>query len=272
MYQLGELHYDTLQPAEGSKLERNSKLAFRLLGFGHVMTEFAVAHLRIRETQMLGPLSLGALANLIVSAYDGLIDSGHDPERVLPRSRLNGAGKRASRGDPLITALVDLYFERLACLPHPHPPVRKTLQNAILRMYDAERATAGAAEFSPEVWRRKSALPFVIMGLPIWMTTPSFDVRACRAHLAWLYRLGQFFGWIDDAADLDADRAANRPNYFNSRPKRFPAVRVARHARRILDTWDAGAPRDRDTGTLRQTFLAIVWSWLGVAKTGKVSL
>jgi hypothetical protein len=267
MYRHGELEYGRLLESAGPELERRAPHAIRLLGFGHVITEFSVAHLGIPGRPNRAVLSLGALSNLIVSLYDGLLDSGQDPERVLPRSRITGATGESKAGDPLLGSLVDLYFARLAALPHPNTAVHQTLRNAIVRMYDAERATSGPLGYTRTVWRRKSALPIVIMGLPVWMTVPLLENRVYRAHLQWLYRLGQFIGWIDDAADQHADRAAGRPNYFSAGTGPALARRIARQGARIVEAWNAGAPPCRYGRTLLETFLAITWSWLGVRKT-----
>ena len=105
------------------------------------------------------------------------------------------------------------------------------------------------------------------MGLPVWMTAPSVQQSVYRAHVKWLYRLGRFFGWIDDAADLDDDRAAGRPNYFSAGLKRGVARRIAREGALILEVWNAGAPQGQYGRTLRETFLAVTWSWLGMHKT-----
>jgi hypothetical protein len=268
MYHFGELEHGRLLRSIGSMLERDAQCAVRLLGWGHVMTEFAVASLGVPGKPDPVVLALGALANLIVSTYDGLLDSGREPQRILLRSRLTNAGREREPSDPLIASLVDLYFERLSKLPYPHPHLHRTLRSAILRMYDAEIETAGSREFSLAIWRRKSALPFVIMGLPVWMSIPSMDGRAYRAHLNWLYRLGRFFGWIDDAADLDDDRAAHRLNYFSAGIEPCMPHRIARQGARILEAWDGRAPLGRYGRTLRQTFLAVTWSWLGTYKTG----
>jgi len=271
VYHFGELEHTRLLRSIGSELEPDAQLAVRLLGWGYVMTEFAVACLGVPGKPNSAVLSLGALANLIVSAYDGLLDSGREPERILLRSRLTNAGGERETGDPLIARLVDLYFVLLSRLPYPHAHLHRTLRSAILRMYDAETETAGSREFSLATWRRKSALPFVIMGLPVWMSIPSLDARAYRAHLNWLYRLGRFFGWIDDAADLNDDRAAQHLNYFSAGIEPFMAYRIARQGARILEAWDAGAPADRYGRTLRQTFLAVTWSWLETCKTGTLN-
>ena len=267
MYHRGELEYEGLLEKAGPELEHRVPQAIRLLGFGHVITEFAVAHLGIPGRPNPAVLSLGALYNLIVSTYDGLLDSGQDPERILPRSRVTGTAGKSKAGDLLLGNLVDLYFARLSALPHPHAAVHQTLRSAIVRMYDAERATSGPLGYTRTVWRRKSALPIVIMGLPVWMTVPLLQNCAYRAHLKWLYRLGQFIGWIDDAADMNADRAAGRPNYFSACAGPSVARRIARQGARIVEAWNAGAPRSRYGRTLLETFLAVTWSWLGVQKT-----
>ncbi len=246
------------------------KDAARLLGFGHVMAEFATAQLGIGRRPAAAVLSLGALSNLIVSTYDGLIDSGSNSAAVLSRSQASGI----QTGDTPVARLVARYFSDVAALPHRHAPVLQALRRAILRMYDAERATAESRGFSAVVWRRKSALPLVVLGLPVWMTAPSFDAAAYCAHVRWLYRLGRFFGWLDDAADCNDDRSAGRPNYFvrdlADRREARMARRIAAEGVQILRAWDAGAPHDAYGRTLRETFLAITRSWVAppAGKTG----
>jgi hypothetical protein len=267
MYHHGELEYQSLIEKAGPELEHRALHAIRQLGFGHVITEFAIAHLGIPGKPDRAVLSLGALSNLIVSMYDGLLDSGQDPERILPRSRITGIAGASKTGDPLLGTLVDLYFARLSAFPNPHAAVYQTLRSAIVRMYDAERATSGPLGYTRTVWRRKSALPIVIMGLPVWMTVPLLEICVYRAHLKWLFRLGQFIGWIDDAADIHADRAAGRPNYFSAGAGPNVARRIAGQGALIVEAWNTGAPRGRYGRTLLETFLAVTWSWLGVQKT-----
>ena len=242
----GERVLRQLPSGVSAALQQRESAAFRMLGFGYVLTEFAVAPVTAQPDARVP--ALGALANLIVSLYDGELDTGAAPGSIIS-------------GSSLLARLVELYYSRLDALAGAGGPLEVLLRRAIDRMYHAERFTGRGAN-SRAIWRRKSALPFVVMGLPVWFAHPAARVRSCHAHLAWLYRLGRFFGWIDDAADLEDDCAACRLNYFRGAAPVGTATRIAREGARILAEWQAGITPGRHAGVLSETFLQAAWAWL----------
>jgi hypothetical protein len=118
-------------------------------------------------------------------------------------------------------------------------------------MRDAEDRVA-AGESGSLLWRRKSALPWVVMGMGGWST----EVGELR-HLMWLYRLGCFLGRIDDAADVERDNAQGRLNTFAGLDN-GQVLAIARNGRNLLRWWDKRC-RDADT---RSAFLYCVNSWI----------
>ncbi|HYO48512.1 MAG TPA: hypothetical protein VEW94_01575, partial [Chloroflexia bacterium] len=266
----------------------------RILGFGHALTEFALKPLCLPYAEQQPVLRLGAMANLIVATYDQLVDLSGGPRKLLPQGTLDMAahdrGRRLVRGMALVSPapsrmmlrLVAGYFEgieRLACTRnHAHvPQVRNCLGRAIKMMYEAEELVCaqGEAICSEQILRRKGALPFLVMGLPAWLVVPSLHLEHYLWHLHWLYRLGEFFGWIDDTVDLEADRASGQPNRLaRLRTAPWPgtgrdadiARMIARKGQRILAEWrrragDAGNKRIPLADT--ETFSICLASWFG---------
>jgi hypothetical protein len=201
--------------------------AERVLGFGTMLTAFMLPPVRIDEALSRELLTLGAHANLLVGLFDLVADEC--PGSALPlsaaivESACAGRGRvrlawRPHTGTPvarLLTRILSTYVRRLDRLPYSgrHRQVRALQTRAILAMYDAELRTLGSVSaVTDRVMRRKSALPFVVMGMPGWLAVERVPPSMFRAHLRWLYRVGSFLGWIDDAADLGADLAAGRPN------------------------------------------------------------
>lgn len=199
----------------------------RVLGFGATLTAFMLPPADIDKALGREVCALGGLANLIVSLFDQVADER--PDVALPLSAATVGRACAGRGrarlawrshmgppvDRLLTRLVSEYVRRLDRLPYSgrHRRVRALQTRVIVAMHAAELQTLPLARgVADRVVRRKSALPFVVMGMPGWLAVEQVPPAAFRAHLRWLYRVGRFFGWIDDAADLDADRAAARPN------------------------------------------------------------
>lgn len=214
------------------------------LGFGYTLTEFALAPLHLgAESKSI--LSLGALANLIVTLFDIELDAG--------RPGFNAA----------IDSLISEYFKRLNALCSDRARTA-TIQKAIARMYDAETATASRGQLlSPKLWRRKCCLPFVVMMLPAWHPVPEIPVRQYLQHLRWTYRLGHFFGSLDDAVDLQKDIVSGHPNRWNGACCRSQtAVEIAKLGRNVLSAWDARVAQNRHNSVIRETFLTAISQWL----------
>jgi hypothetical protein len=199
----------------------------RVLGFGSMLTAFMLPPVRIDEALSHEVCSLGGHANLLVSLFDQVADECSGGALPLSPATVDsacaGRGRagltwRSHTGPPiarLLTRLLSAYVRRLDRLPYSrrHRSLRALQTRTIVAMHAAELQTLPLASgVSSRAIRRKSALPFVVMGMPAWLTVEHVPPATFRAHLRWLYRVGSFFGYIDDAADLDADRAAGRPN------------------------------------------------------------
>jgi len=258
----------------------------RVLGFGALLTAFMLPPVRIDEALKHDVCTLGAYANLLVGLFDQVADECSDAELPLSRALIESACKgkgrarlawRSRRGAPLarlLTRLLSEYVRRLDRLPYSgrHGPVRALQTRVILSMHAAELETLRAASrVNDRAVRRKSALPFVAMALPGWLAADQVPPMTFRAHLRWLYRLGIFVGWIDDAVDLDADRTAGRPNRVAAslacespcKPERL-ARAIAREGARIQTERRISA-RHADTDVLP----TVVLSWLDAIPHGE---
>ena len=270
----------------------------RILGFGWWMTRFLIAPLRLPEGMHSAVADAGALANLIVALYDQLVDSGRPGPAILAptafdssaHAQLQWQAPEVELVDPskhVMGALVDRYFDLVAAIP-PGPlsnAVDALHPRAIRRMYDAEnqlaegdnRSANGSLEdyvkCVPVLQRRKAALPFVVMGLPGWSAASGTSSLDMACHLRWMYRVGTFLGWIDDAVDLDDDlagRAANRVRCaigaHSSRAAAL-AISIAHSGARCMDDWRRHTgreppPEPEVTNALR----AAIYSWFGAAR------
>jgi hypothetical protein len=264
----------------------------RVLGFGSTLAEFAMAPLGLTGPGLGPAAALGALANLIVSLYDQWLDSGVRPGSVLPRWHLRGIadGRVWLRHGSLAAALVsprrifmarlvDQYFHRLGTLPYAsaRPAAHHLLIRTIQRMYDAESATISetSTQCRARMLRRKSALPFVVLGLPGWLAVNVRPSISLRSHLGWLYRLGEFIGCIDDAIDLAEDASAGRPNLLlgelaaagECRSSRIAvAQRIAARGSWVLREWRRAVPSEVPLPEITGAVLGIcVGSWFGAS-------
>ena len=254
-------------------LEHGERDIARVLGFGYELTHLFVEPLALPPDAREAAAHLGALANCIVSIYDRCLDRGADGDLVLSRETLRELSVRraGSTGPPhgaggLVAELAGLYFEDLAKLPFcvRHASLRHCVIGAIVRMYEAERQTTNAALVTRPVLRRKTGLPFVVMGLPGWLAKETVCPRQARAHAAWLYRCGVFVGWVDDIIDVESDRRAGRPNRLHESRLSSNDImpRLERLATRLQRDWDhLGAHRER-TG-LQRVLGTCLLSWLG---------
>jgi hypothetical protein len=241
----------------------------RMLGFGALLTRFATAPLgpTPRSAELV---ALGALANFIVAVFDRFVDE-QQSARVFPRSVLHGL-LRGDDGpaDGALAAIAARYLNGLRAL-HRSGAQDSTVERVhqlIAAMYDAELETVGARP-SPTALRRKSALPFVVMGMPAWLALPQLTIDERRWHLRWLYELGDLLGWIDDVVDAEADNAAAHPNrvLIASSREHLPHW-LARRCERLLAQWEARV-RCIDSGALsgRDVLGTVVISWFGGVAT-----
>lgn len=258
----------------------------RIVGMGRLLSEHLLAPLALPSDTRTPLARLGALANLIVALYDNFLD-GRGSGTPLSRSALSAdSGKRGlmlfwhrSLGtvdERLMGRLVELYYRRLQLLTPPSLAGSARLafiHRTIRRMYDAEDATrTRSGPPSRAALRRKAALPFVVMGLPGWLVA-SPGTTTLFWHVGWLYRVGLFFGAIDDAVDMEADRAASHPNTLTSELslandpeqalQRF-VRRVARAGTGLASAWLKRVPEHEKTDPIVSRAIQITTcSWLG---------
>jgi hypothetical protein len=233
---LGQDEWQRLKPAL-EPFDIDPALAVRWLGCGYALTQFIMAPAMPSGDRREAVFSLGALVNLMVVVCDRLLDSGRSIEEVLPRAELLTGG---GPGSPVMVMLRE-YLRQHGDMPG--------LRRIVGRMFEAEIATVRMGDNLPRrEWRRKCCLPFVLMGLP------------SNCHPGWLYRLGRFFGALDDAVDLEEDRKTRQPNYWNNAPV-APAV-LGTWGEQVLSRWDKTVPAIADTVIYRESFLNLVWAWL----------
>jgi hypothetical protein len=251
----------------------SSKLA-RILGFGEVITDLSVAAIAMTRGARSAVLKLGAMANLIVSVYDQLVDA-HGGRGVLPRGLLirlldgeNGLGIDAERTPAMYNVVrnaVVLYSRMLQSLPHGHGRLsgRQQLTSTIVELYDIEAAVTD-----------KGALSHEIMGLPAWLVTDSLDEAAMTRHRKWLRSsLGELHAWIDDVLDLEEDAKNGFPNraIIRLRAARYResemavqllAEEIARLGRQVRRRRTESPTGVADRRALNQ-YKTIICSWVG---------
>ncbi len=184
------------------------------LGHGSLLAEFATSPAGFGDRIRIA--SLGARANFIVTAFDNLLDQGKRAEALL------GPGFSPTAESPWLGLMVRGYFRLLG------PRRTPLLESMIRKMYDAETRT--------DDWRRKNALPFVVLATG----------GASFAHRAWLYRAGLLLGYIDSFVDGDS-----RPGVAKQPDE------IIRLVRRVLEWWDRHS-KERDC---REAFLYCLGTW-----------
>ncbi|MGQ0714857.1 MAG: hypothetical protein ACT4PJ_14185 [Gemmatimonadaceae bacterium] len=257
----------------------------RVLGFGRLLTEFLLPAHPIDRSAHDDVLHLGALANLIVALFDHFADNSTLGAQMLSPASLERAcgGSRAHLrwrslfGAPegrLIARLVLEYFRRLDRLPFARrrTGVGALVSRAILAMYAAELATLQQAQPSKKVLRRKCALPLVVMALPAWLAVERIEQSKLRSHVRYAYRVGEFIGAIDDAADADLDLVSGRSNGVlqalharGAAPDILSsnlAREIAREGVRLLEEQPGLAVESKDRDHARDALGLVVRSWL----------
>lgn len=258
----------------------------RILGVGRLLTEYVIAPLNVAEPQRAHVSRLGALANLIVTIFDHYADTTDGRCIAVARESLVRGERRpgwllplrvAIAGTPeerFMTPLVRLYYrqlEELVSHAASAAPVLELIQRAIVRMYDAESLTWTGSPPRAVAMRRKAALPFVVMGLPGWLAAS--PARADLPwHLRWLYRLGIFFGNVDDVVDLEADRASGHPNRIGAQLAghggsdeaiAVAAARIARRAEALVRDWRERVPHPPPNPAIASAIEITTCSWFG---------
>lgn len=258
----GNREFERLKQEIGIDITRFKQPCIRSLGIGAALSEMAVSGVPLSAEGLSAVTALGGLAILMGSALDSALDAGVQIPALFPLDEDVECAGRAQRKPSLIRSAVNLYFRRLAALPQTRPQVRRVVEKSIERTYAAELESVAGPKISRQSWYRKNALPIVILGIPAWMVADNCPDGHFRRHLAWLCRLGEFFGWLDDCVDYDEDLANAHANRIDFRLQSMSQSRlvhtIAGQARRILSQWDildAAFPA-------RDYFAVIVWGWI----------
>ena len=198
----------------------------RVLGFGGVLTEFLIAPLSISLDKYDDIIKLGTLANYIVTTYDMLIDSNISAYPI-SKNELNHIMNNPfnditpffdpdSKAHNLMLHEIMIYFRELSKIVKSSHNffIYENLKSDISNLFNAEISTKqkNFCEDNISVLIDKSALPFVIMGLPACMIMPITNPQFVSDYRTWLYRFGNFIGLIDDVNDMVNDHNGNRPN------------------------------------------------------------
>lgn len=258
----GEREFERLREEIGIDITPYKQPCIRSLGVGAALTEFAISGVPLAHKGRLAVIALGGVAVLMVSAVDSALDRGVPLPCLLPPDG-ESEGARSSQPIPsLIRAALNVYFRRLAALPQASPQLCGMVKKAIDRMYAAELETVFCPSVGRRAWWRKNVLPIAILGIPAWMAAGPSAADQFRRHLAWLCRLGEFFGWLDDCVDYGHDLANAHANRIDTRLQSRSQAQLVRdiagQAKRILTQWDAVNP----LVPARDYFAVIVWGWI----------
>jgi hypothetical protein len=156
-----------------------------------------------------------------------MVDSGIEPGKALPDNWMEAAQKKMGiRGkiipltlfprNKIMVTLVQSYILGLKELTATtgRSDLFNTIMTIIKKMYLAEISTLNDVKPGIAELNRKSALPFVVMGLPVWFYSPEIFPQKYISHFKWLFGLGLFFGMLDDLIDLREDIKNNHHNQY----------------------------------------------------------
>jgi len=259
------------------KLRDPEKACSRVLGFGSVLTH-ALANGVSGETGGEQVRHLGAVANFLVSAFDRVADRTEGGLLVdyasLTRFAARPARSWADYLNPTSSAafgqIVRHYYASLGVLSFSgtNAAATRLVHRTIVRMYRAEVASLGPCSVDNRTARRKSRLPFVVMGLPALLTIPSTSGMA--GYLKWLCACGDLFGWLDDVVDLDSDVRTGRANRVIALARTLErdgdaaGERSAAHAavEAVTSAWQTVLARTSDYNAINIIAVAAM-SWCG---------
>ena len=253
----------------------------RILGIGAYLTEFAIDPVPIDARFRRQFIELGTLANIIGATYDMFVDSGKcDPDVVLSKISLNRALSRldglklhppyTSASQKIVSEMMGQYFRLLRRFSDSSNVrlVRDLLRADVLRLLDAEAKTLSKERYNEQDVRDKSALLFVLMGLPAWLALDRVEPNQVINHRRWLYNIGDLLGWVDDVADLQSDIKYAQPNriaiWLYQKNKGIYQIiqHVLEMAGAIMDEWEQNS-HTRGSRCQGLALSGTVLSWLG---------
>jgi len=299
--QLGIKQYKSIQSVLGrevmnlgiSKLNFSNpkETCFRVLGFGHLLTEFLVAPvISYSDTERYKVIKLGTLANFIVGIYDHLIDQENANRKfLLPRWILKGIisynlgslidifVKFSPASSKLLIKLVIYYIKVLKNLEKVEKNLLLSdfLKKLIIYMYDIENKTLfnDKSLVTDYDLKLKSSLPFVVMGLSAWLIRKKSNQKLYGWHLNWLNRFGDFFGWIDDFMDYREDLLKGQPNRIRNVVRQQLKSEenlhqlfhsIVKQGRQILVEWNQHIVEPKKIPIfIKNAFSTCLISWLG---------
>lgn len=202
----------------------------RILGFGMFLTEYMILPVSCNSSNNIHVNRLGGLANLIVTIFDFFVDSGKLKNYNFISTCLKSESNvkfrmitfinylRGNCYQKIMIGLILLYFKQLNSLflKSENGKQKKALLSDIIHeMYLAQIQTIQSEkQVDIKTWENKSALPFVVMGFPIWFTVNNLAPDLSKWHLNWMKKLGSLIGKVDDAVDYHHDRITASPNIF----------------------------------------------------------
>ncbi|MFW9846481.1 MAG: hypothetical protein ACFFD6_07025 [Candidatus Thorarchaeota archaeon] len=292
---IGALEYKRIVAIVGEKtwnkmipqlhIERPEDALIRVAGFGNVLTRFVLAPLKLPAKEEHSIARLGTLANLLVTVFDRLADSGISLATLLPRWLLVVLSKNKGRmllpvlnsiapaNTTAITRMVQRYFSCLAEIARNsnRDSVYNLIRKYIIYMFDVECMTISRSGNLQEerILKEKAALPFVILGMPGWLTEKCASKSDFQWHIKWLYQLGEFFGWIDDFVDYNEDMKTGQSNRVIHAMKENEcnfewvlARRIAKLGHDVISEWSNRINGDNSKST-QEAFSTCLISWLG---------
>jgi len=201
----------------------------RMLGFGHHLSIFMTAPFTIDPVKREQAANLGMLTNFIVAIYDCFLDL--NKKNPLPAWLLYLCSSASGRivvktferflpsHSRIMVRLVSTYFIQLNLLASNDEGggVKNLIYRSIKKMYEAEQLIGNDEKKIGTYWLRKSALPFVAMGLPCLLVAVKHQHISAFRFIRNLYRLGEAFGLLDDVTDLIQDELTGQPNIVSKK-------------------------------------------------------
>lgn len=249
------------------------------IGGGFITAKYLAAPLDISPENMERLGRLGANMIYIVGHFDWLVDDGYDHRRVMSKLgqlvAMTGIKPLtslydyfASGLDRCFTRIFADYYHELTALPHAgdRPEVRQKHDEMVEEMCRAERASVTGVD-TAETNRITSSHPFVVIGLPAWLATPTFRADRYRAHLDWLEEFGRLLWFMDDAADIHEDRREGFYNEVTARRRREPDQAVIDDivscAKQVRSGWSSRVDESACPDLVSKTLAARITKWMG---------